>query len=433
MKKSVITRRKFVSTSTAATAGIIAAPLISSGSHNPLNDKIQIGFIGVGKQSFYLADQLMKCPDTVIMACCDVNLVNLDLFLKKAQKLNDEKYGSGPKVKAYHDFRELIARKDIDAVVIATPDHWHAINAVESAKAVKDIYCEKPLASTVVEGRAMVDATRKYERVFQTGNMQRSSGEFRHACELVRNGYIGEIKEIKVDVGGPYRLFDIPVEETPREIDWDMWVGPAMYRGYHHIMAPIYKPGEKMVYPRWRSYKPYGGGGVTDWGAHHFDIAQWGIGMDYSAPVKFIPPKGGGATSGIQMEYSNGIIMTHCKHRDKGGVLFIGTEGTVQVNRGFLKTEPASLENLQLKDTDIHLAKSTNHYQSWIDAIKTREKPICDVAIGHSTSALCNVINIAYDLERELKWDPSKEKFTDDNEANKLLSRPCRGNWKLEV
>jgi hypothetical protein len=249
---------------------------------------------------------------------------------------------------------------------------------------------------------------------------------------LVRNGYIGEIEEIKVNVGGPYRLFDIPVEETPPEINWDMWVGPAAYRGYHHILAPIYKPGEKMIFPGWRHYKPYGGGMITDWGAHMFDIAQWGIGMDGSAPIKYSPPKGGGATNGMKMLYKNGIVMTH-EDWGHGGVRFMGTEGTIDVSRGYLKSNPESIVKQKIKETDIRLERSENHYQNWIDAIKSRKQPICDVTIGHSTSALCNVINIAYELEKDLEWNPRKEKFVNDEDANRLLHRPYRGEWKLEI
>ena len=431
--KSSITRRNFVSTSAIAAAGIAAMPLASSCADDPFKDKIKLGFIGIGMQGSFLMSQIIKCPETVVVACSDVNSINLNNGKASAEKFNKEKFGAGPEVKTYPDFRGLLEDKNVDAVVIATPDHWHAYIAVEAAKAGKDIYCEKPLASTVVEGRAMVDATRKYERVFQTGNMQRSSAEFRHACELVRNGYIGEIKEITVDIGVPSRLFDIPVEATPAEIDWNMWIGPAMYRGYHHRLAPIYAEGERKFFPAWRDYRPFGGGGITDWGAHHFDIAQWGIGMDKSAPVKFIPPTGGLAKSGLKMIYDNGIVMTHGKHREKGGVLFVGTKGTVQVNRGFLKTEPEELKEMKIKDTDTHLENSSNHYQSWIDAIKNRTRPICDVEIGHSTSALCNVINISYQLERELNWDPKAEKFVNDDEANTLLGRPYRGEWKLTV
>lgn len=432
MKKSVLSRREFMSASALAAAGIASMPFVSC--NNPLNDKIQLGFIGVGFQSLHLLTELMKCPETVVVACSDVNSVNMNIFEQKAKQLHMEKYGSELKIKTYPDFRDLIARKDIDAVVIATQDHWHALIAVEAAKAGKDIYCEKPLASTVVEGRAMVNATRKYKRIFQTGNMQRSDKNFRHACELVRNGYIGEIKEISVAFGGPPVMFNIPVEETPKEINWEMWVGPAMYRGYHRIMAPIYKPGEKMFFPAWRNYKPYGGGAVTDWGAHHCDIAQWGLGMDNSAPVKYFPPKGGGARSGIRMEYNNGTVMHHVEYSwEKRGIVFMGTEGKVQVDRVSVEAEPATLKDLTIKETDIRLELSNNHYQNWIDAIISRKNPICDVAIGHSTSALCNVMNIAYELERDLEWDPVQEKFVNADDANKLLSRPYRGEWKLEV
>ncbi len=432
MNKSNLSRRKFIAQSSLAAAGIATLTTSSCASDNFPSDSIRLGFIGNGIQAFGLLKRLMECKETVTLACSDVANFNRIAFQALAQKLNKEKFSSETDVDIYPDFRDLLKRKDIDAVVIATPDHWHALIAVEAAKAGKDIYCEKPLASTIVEGRAMIDATRKYERVFQTGNMQRSSKEFRQACELVRNGYIGEIKEIKVNIGGPSRLFDIPVEKTPEEIDWNMWVGPAEYRGFNQKMAPIYKKGDKMRFPDWRSFRPYGGGGITDWGAHMFDIAQWGIGMDGSAPVKYIHPKKCNAQKGMKMIYENGVVMSH-EDWGHGGVRFIGTKGTVDVTRGYLKTVPESLAKQEIKDTDIRLVNSDNHYQNWIDAIKARTKPICDVVIGHSTSALCNIVNIAYQLERDLQWDPKKEVFINDDAANKLLSRPYRGEWKLEV
>ncbi len=432
MEKSNLSRRKFIVQTSIAAAGLASLASASCASESIPANSIRLGFVGTGLQSYHLLKSLMKCHETVVMASSDVAEYNLKTFRDFAQVLNNEKFGSPPKVKAYRDFRDLLARTDIDAVVIATPDHWHAYMAVEAVKTGKDIYCEKPLASTVIEGRAMITATRKYNRIFQTGNMQRSSREFRHACELVRNGYIGEIKEIKVNIGRPSRLFDIEVQETPKDIDWNMWVGPAEYRGYHHKLAPIYKKGDKMFFPDWRSYRPFGGGMVTDWGAHMFDIAQWGIGMDGSAPVKYIPPKNPGALNGMKMIYENGIVMTH-ENWGHGGVRFIGTAGTVDVTRGYLKTNPEELAEQEIKTTDIRLEHSDNHYQNWIDAIKTRTNPICDVEIGHSTSALCNVINIAYQLERELNWDPKSEIFINDDEANRLLIRPYRGEWKLEL
>ncbi len=432
MGKSNLSRRKFIAQTSIAAAGIATIASASCASENWPANSIKLGFIGTGIQSYHLLRSLMKCPETVVVANCDVADFNRKTFREAAEWLNEDKFDSVPKVEAYEDFRDLLAREDIDAVVIATPDHWHAYMAVEAAKAGKDIFCEKPLASTIAEGRAMVTATRKYDRVFQTGNMQRSSREFRQACELVRNGYIGEIKEIKVNIGGPSRLFDIPVQETPKEIDWNMWVGPAEYRGYHRKLAPIYEKDDKMFFPDWRSYRPYGGGAITDWGAHMFDIAQWGIGMDGSAPVKYIPPKIPNAQNGMKMIYENGIVMSH-EDWGHGGVRFIGTEGTVDVDRGYLTTNPESLAEQNIKDTDIRLEYSDNHYQDWIDAINNRTKPICDVEIGHSTSALCNVVNIAYQLGRELEWDPKNEKFINYDEANRLLSRPYRGEWKLEV
>ncbi|GAB3650086.1 Gfo/Idh/MocA family oxidoreductase [Echinicola sediminis] len=433
MTKPKLTRRKFIAQTSLAAMGVSAMAGSSFAFSPSRADKVRLGFIGTGKQGFILLNFLMKCPEAVVTGCSDVVTFNRNKFKEDAEKLNKEKLGTSQEVKIHSDFRDLLARPDIDAVVIATPDHWHALIAVEAAKAGKDIYCEKPLAATVVEGRAMVDATRKYDRVFQTGNMQRSWKEFRQACELVRNGYIGEVKEIKVNIGRPSRLFDIEVQETPAGIDWNMWVGPAEYRGYHEKLAPMYKEGENMRYPDWREYRPYGGGDITDWGAHMFDIAQWGIGMDGSAPVKYIPPKEPGAVYGMKMIYDNGIVMTHEDWGKGNAVRFIGTKGTVDISRGYLKTSPESLAEMKIKDSDIRLEYSDDHYQNWFDAIKDRKKPICDVAIGHSTSALCNVVNIAYQLGRELEWDPKKEVFINDDDANNLLGRPYRGGWKLEV
>ncbi|MBD8489009.1 Gfo/Idh/MocA family oxidoreductase [Echinicola sp. CAU 1574] len=433
MTKSKLSRRKFIAQTSVATMGLSAMAGTSFAFSIPRNDKVRLGFVGTGKQGFILLNYLMKCPETVVVGCSDVVEFNRNNFKKDAEKLNADKFGTAQEVKIHPDFRDLLSSSDIDAVVIATPDHWHAYIAVEAAKAGKDIYCEKPLAATVVEGRAMVDATRKYKRVFQTGNMQRSWNEFRQACELVRNGYIGEVKEVKVNIGKPSRLFDIEVQEIPEGIDWNMWVGPAEYRGYNDILAPMYQEGEDFRYPDWRVYRPYGGGDITDWGAHMFDIAQWGIGMDGSAPVKYIPPKDPSAVYGMKMIYDNGIVMTHEDWGKSNAVRFIGTKGTVDIGRGYLKTSPESLAEQKIKDSDIRLEYSDNHYQNWIDAIKERKRPICDVEIGHSTSALCNVVNIAYQLGRELEWNPKKEKFINDDGANQLLGRPFRGEWKLEV
>jgi predicted dehydrogenase len=325
---------------------------------------------------------------------------------------------------AYADFRELIARKDIDAVVIAVPDHWHAYIAIQACNAGKDVYCEKPLSLTIHEARQMVIAARKNDRVFQTGSMQRSSSEFRKACELVRNGRIGKVKQVIVDVGPPSKPCDLPEEAMEPGLNWDMWLGPSPKRPYNSILSPR---GVHQNFPDWRNYREYSGGMMTDWGAHHFDIAQWGLGMDDSGPVEIIPPSDPKATRGLRYLYANGVEMIH---GDSGGVLFIGTEGKILVNRGKFEATPQSIDQ-PLPDSAIRLYKSNNHCKDFLDCMRSRKKPICDVEIGARSVTVCHLGNIAYWTNRTLKWDPVKERFIGDDAMNKWLDREKREPWKV--
>jgi len=426
VNKNTISRRSFVGTTVAGAAALSVVPGFAMTADTGIT-KIRLGYIGVGIQSHSLLNSLNKCPETVVMACCDVVATKVQKFKREAQTLNDQKWPSDKQeVTGFKNYRELLSRQDIDAVVIATPDHWHAQITVDAAKAGKDIYCEKPMALTVAEGRAMVNATRKYKRVFQTGNMQRSWHNFRHACELVANKYIGDIKEVNVCVGPPVRALDLPSVPTPENVDWDMWLGPSLYRDYSPVLAP---PVEDLNYPNWRNYREFGGGMITDWGAHMFDIAQWALGMDESGPVEFNPPTEH-AVIGLQMKYKNGIILNHANWGSEcNGVQFIGTLGKIEVSREYLRSDPSNIIQIEIKPADKHLYKSDNHYQDWIDAIKNRTRPVSDVETGHRTSSLCNLANIAYQLQRPLKWNPNKEQFIGDEAANMMLSRAYRGKW----
>jgi predicted dehydrogenase len=421
-------RREFIGKSAAATGAFTILPgkvMGGTGKTAPA-DRVNLGYIGVGKQAMYLVGQLAKCPETMVLAACDVDKVKLQAFKEAAEKLNTEKLDGGTQaVDTYENYRELLDREDIDAVVIATPDHWHAMIAIDAAKAGKDIYCEKPMALTVAEGRAMVNATRKYDRVFQTGNMQRSWRNFRHACEMVSNGYIGEVKEINVNVGGPVMACELPAVEVPDILNWDLWVGPSLFRNYHPELAP---PIEDRGWANWRAYRGFGGGQVTDWGAHMFDIGQWAMGMDQSGPVEFIPPEKR-ADRGMKMTYENGVVMNHVDWGKGNAVQFIGSEGKIEVSRSFYTSDIEGLTELELKESDTPLYQSDNHYQDWIDAIKTRTRPVSDVETGHRTASVCNIVNIAYSLERPLHWKPNHERFVDDEYANSMLSRPFRGKW----
>ena len=391
-------------------------------------DRITLGFIGTGKQSIGLMKSIHGCPETLVLAACDADLKKLERFRKTAELANAEKLNGGSQpVEGYENYRELLERKDIDAVVIVTPDHWHAMMAVDAARAGKDIYCEKPLALTVAEGRAMVSAARKYNRVVQTGNMQRSWRNFRHACEMVYNGYIGEVKEINVSVGDPVMACELPAEPEPEYLNWDLWVGPTLFRNYHHELSP---PIEYEGWPMWRRYRGFGGGSVTDWGAHMFDIGQWALGMDRSGPVEFVPPEIR-AKRGLQMRYASGVVMNHTDWGEFNAVQFIGSEGRIEISRSFYRSDIEGLTEKEPEENDTRLYHSDNHYQDWIDAIKNRTRPVSDVETGHRTASLCNIVNMAYTLERPLRWSPAHERFIGDDEANGMLSRPFRGAWNI--
>jgi predicted dehydrogenase len=365
-------------------------------------------------------------PDTQVVAVCDVDTTRREHAKKVAEEFYSIKGNKEYKgCTGYKDFSEVLARQDIDAVVIAAPDHWHAYIAIAACKAGKDVYCEKPLSLTIHEARAMVQAARKYDRVFQTGSMQRSSDEFRKACELVRNGRLGKIKQVIVDVGPPSRPCDLPEEPMEPGLNWDMWLGPAPQRPYNSVLSPR---GVHTHFPDWRNYREYSGGMMTDWGAHHFDIAQWGLGMDESGPVEIIPPEDPKATRGVRYLYANGVEMIH---GDSGGVLFIGTEGKILVNRGKFEATPTALGEAPLPDNAIHLYKSYSHTKDFLDCMRSRKKPICDVEIGCRSVTVCHLGNLAYWNHRHLRWDPVKESFIGDKEANQWLDRPKRGPWKV--
>ncbi|HTN05538.1 Gfo/Idh/MocA family oxidoreductase [Agriterribacter sp.] len=389
------------------------------------NDRINLGFIGLGKQARGLLNGMSALPEVMTLAASDVDKKKLDYFIQLAKAANAKKANTD--VSSYGHYRELLNRKDIDAVVVATPDHWHAQITIDAAKAGKDIYCEKPLALTIAEGRAMVEAVRKYRRVLQTGSMQRSQKYFRQASELVRNGYIGQVKEINVSVGEPVKECDLPSLPVPEYLDWNMWIGPSLYRGYNPVLSP---PIEDNSWAWWRGYKGFGGGYITDWGAHMFDIVQWALDMDHSGPVEFNPPSAPGAQSGLSFTYANGIVVNHKQWGESNAIQFIGTEGTIEVSRSFLRSNPANIVSLQLRSSDKKLYHSDNHHQDWINAIKKRTRPVADVEIGHRTATVCNAVNIAYELQKPLKWNPRREKFDDDS-ANLMISRPYRAPWNF--
>jgi predicted dehydrogenase len=348
-----------------------------------------------------------------------------------------KQYGSANAVTGYSDFRELLARPDIDAVVIATPDHWHALVSIAAAQAGKDIYCEKPMAHTVHEGRAMVNAVRAHGRVFQVGSMQRSMPEFRAACELIRNGVIGAVARVDAAVGGPPAFCNLPEEPAEPGLDWDLWLGPAPQRPYNSILSPRGMPKN---YPDWRRYREYGGGGVCDWGAHHFDIVQWALGYDDSGPVEFFPAGQPGATSGVRWRYPNGTEVTHQRGN---GITFYGDKGKIFVNRGkfqlwlgdTLKSDVLDDYSPLLKELlpakAVRLYRSTNQISDWVKAMQARTLPVCDVETGQRSATICNLVNAAYFSGQGFKWNPQTETFAGGTGDARWLTRDYRSPWKL--
>ena len=437
-KKNLNSRRDFIKTTATALAGFIIVPRFVLGGKKPdgslytaPSDIISLGFIGCGKQGRILSNYFLNTQEIRIAALSEVYQAKAKLFQEGVKRNYEKNTGLGAYTEfpIYNDFRELLANKEVDAVVIASPDHWHAVMAVKAAEAGKDIYCEKPLSLTIKEGRAMVDATRKYKRVFQTGSMQRSWDEFRQAVELIRNGYLGEIKSIKVNVGEPPVPYNLPEQPIPAGLDWKAWLGPNEYSVFNEILAP---PISQDIYPRWRNYKEFGGGLVSDWGAHMFDIAQWALNMDNSGPTEIYAPDGK-EYEHLTLKYENGITLTHEKWEWNNAVEFTGSEGVLRVGRGKLETTPSNIKDIKIGDDQKRVYKSTNHYKDFLQAIRNRTKPICDVEVGHRTSSLCNLANIGYALNKPLVWNPKIEKFKGDLEANKLLGRKLNGEWKIKI
>jgi predicted dehydrogenase len=437
-KNNNISRRDFVSKASLALGSFLIVPRHVLGGKKAdgsrylaPSDIISLGFIGTGKQGRGLTTSFLSTNQVRIAALSEVYQAKAQLTLDriKTHYEKNSQLGAFSDIPVYQDFRELLNRKDIDAVVIATPDHWHAAMAVRAAEAGKDIYCEKPLSLTVREGRAMVNAARKHKKVFQTGSMQRSWPEFRQTAELIRNGYIGEVKSIKVNVGAPPIAYNLAEEKLPEGLDWGKWLGPNESVLFNSELAP---PTSKDVFPNWRLYREFGGGMVTDWGAHMFDIVQWSLGMDDSGPVEVLAPDGK-EIKFLTYKYENGITMTHEKWEWNNAIHFVGTEGEIKVQRKKIETTPISLKDKVIGETEKHVYKSENHYKDFLDAIRNRSKPICDVEVGHRTASVCNIGNIAYRLNRSLKWDPKKEIFTDDKEANALLGRTMNKEWGIKI
>lgn len=429
------TRRAFLQHSAVAATGAVVAPYfvpasaLAAPGRPGANDRINVGYIGAGRRALQVMD---LPPEARIVAAADVQLSRAEAVAQR--------YGGV----AYQDYRDLLDNKDVDAVVVATPDHWHALPSIHACQAGKDVYCEKPLTLTIREGRQMVDAARKNNRVLQTGSQQRSMVANRVACQWVREGQLGKVIEV---IGSNYPSpwhCDFPAQDVPNGLDWDTWCGQTTARPFHNdIFISRSNPG-------WISFRDYSGGEMTGWGAHGLDQVQWALGMDESGPVEiwtegveFNPPtytkpesRARGEKPGtypqVVFRYANGVTL-RLADGPPGGAKFVCERATITIDRGNFKLDSPELERELRKAADLTPEPANEHLQNWVACIKSRETPVADVEIGHRSATVCHLGNIARETGRKLHWDPQAERFSNDDLANKLVSREQRAPYQTDV
>lgn len=431
----------------AAFPAIVPARALGLGGSVAPSNRVAVAVIGTGNQGFNDLRSFLRDERVQLVAVCDVNRESPGYWdgnvggREPAKRLVEKHYAEHRPSGVYKgcdavvDYRELLGRDGIDAVEVCTPDHWHALPVIEACLAKKDVYCQKPLSLTIAEGRAMSYAVNKCGVVFQTGSQQRSDRRFRRAAELVRNGRIGELKLVRV--GMPSGRTDYAKcgerkkpEAVPSGFEYNTWLGPAPE-------AP-YAPARCHVNFRW--IYDYSGGQVTDWGGHHPDCAQWGMGTEMTGPVEIrnaraeFPPDplwNTATTYSFDAVFENGLVM-NVANTNKMGVTFEGTKGTIYVDRGKLTADPKSILDSELGPNEIHLYKSDDHFRNFIDCVISRGPTAAPVEVAHRSITICHLGNIALRLDRKsLKWDPRTEQILGDPEAAKLLSRPYRDPWKL--
>jgi predicted dehydrogenase len=415
MRRTGPHRRDFLVQSSAA----LAALGIGCGDNHRPNSRITVGVIGVGGfgASGYHLGYLLGSSRVEVVAVADPDATRVEAAVA----------ATGNRATGYRDYRELLARSDLDAIVNVTPDHWHAKISIDAANAGKHVYCEKPLTLTIAEGRAMVSAARANLIAFQTGSQQRSVEEFQLACELVRNGRLGQLQSIEASIYGTPIMPAEPANPQPETLDWDLWLGPAPVVPYHQLRAA----------GTFRYFRDYGGGTITDLGAHELDIAQWGAGRDASGPTTisatatFAPDNffESAIAFDARYTYADGVALRLYSSDENWHVRFTGSEGEVRVARGLLEASRPELLDYELGSGDVVLETSRDHFVNWFKAIEYGVTPICDVEIGHRSATLCHLANIAIETGRTLTWDPVLEQITGDADANALLSRPYREGW----
>ena len=449
-----ICRRRFLK-SAALAAGAITLPYnvrssaLGRDGGVPAGSRIVMGCIGLGIQGTGNMRAFLGQKDVRIVAVCDVS----ESQRLKAKSTVDRHYGDKG-CAAYNDFRELCARKDIDAVSIAAPDHWHVLMGLAAARNGKHMYYEKPIGLSFRAGRALREAIHRYGVVFQFGTQQRSGRNFRFACELVRNGRIGELRTILVGVPGSVSYPNQPSGPIPEGLDYDMWLGPARWSPYSFERCRPYtsRPNKPWTqnYSTWYHISDYCMGFIGNWGIHHVDIAQWGHGTEHTGPVEIVGkgefPKDGMADCAtswqVENKFADGVSVIHMDNSSSGkhpeqvpgfsqGALFKGTQGWVFVNRGRLDAHPKSLLRAGPGANEIRLPESNSHHRNFLDAIRTGKPTVCPIDVAVRSNTICRLDDIAIRLNRKLRWDPEAEVFVNDEQANRMLERSLRSPWHL--
>ncbi len=420
-------RRDFLRGAALSSAAFAFPTIIPSSvlGQNAPSNRISMALIGMGLIIKGHQSHMCGRDDVQVVAVCDVDRGKREKAKAAIEEVYAKKTGSSYQgCAAYNEFERIMERTDIDAVVIGTPDHWHAPISVAAMRSGKDVYVQKPMSLTIREGRIMSDVARQYGAILQVGSQQRSERAFRKACEIVRNGWIGKVHTIYTQLGEFAPPQPLPEQPIPDGFDYDRWLGPTPWYPYNA------KRVEGNYGGGWRCFWDYGSRKNGDWGAHHFDIIQWALGMDHSGPVHFIP-KGYEGTEYQTHIYADGTkVLRNHEVKNKQMIQFIGTKGEVLVSRGDrLETTPVELKTRPLAPDDIHLYESRQHEDNWVQSIKTRQPNICTAEIGHRTATICHLSGIAERLGRPIRWDPVKEEIIGDPEASRWMDRPRRAPY----
>ncbi|MFZ2339398.1 MAG: Gfo/Idh/MocA family oxidoreductase [Bacteroidales bacterium] len=473
MKKTTnkgLNRRDFLGLSALGLTGLTILPsYVINGVRVAPSDRVLMGTIGLGRQALSDFRGFAGAAGLQIVACCDVDTIKQQRYKKTVEEWQQSK-GLAPRCDTYEQYERLLERKDIDVVEVVTPDHWHALMTIHACQAGKDVYVQKPLSYTIQEALVMTRVANDNKRVVQVGSQQRSGKEFRKAIELVQKGAIGHIEKIYAKVGDPPKPFDLPSMPIPGNLNWNLWLGPLNDDKihYHSDLAPqitLDPVQNETLWGAWRWYLEMGNGYTADWGAHMFDIAQAAIGMDGSAPCEIIP-KGYNGAEYMTFKYKTGVVMTEQPYLEDNpgaqGIKFIGTRGWIEVARGYIGCSDPSLIPAEIAGNrpqprgqqqqrpagqarpaqqarpaptreGLQFEISSPHMQDFIDAVRSRKKPIASIEVGCSTAITCCLGNIANELKRPVKWDPATYTFIDDKEAcsHRLMNYEYRRPYHL--